>query len=208
MFHKEGYKVILITTISIGGAFILIDKFVTDSFLNKGISFAILLAYLFILQLYWNRKRAFSYEENAFLSPVDGVLKSIDKTPQKNSKGEEVLLSFYVSPFKFHSVLAPFKGSVIESSGEAMPNSKLKIQTIEIQHHEQNGLCTRIQIYPAKFSQTATLYVEKNSPILQGEEIGFINFDALVTITVPKSSKLDIKINDRVKTGAHLIAKI
>ena len=157
MFHKEGYKIILITTIAIGIAFIFIDKFVVDEILNRSISILILVLYLFILQQFRNSKRKVNTNPEAILSPIDGKLKSIES-------GKETKLT-------------------------------------------KRSNCV-ISIEPGNFSQDSIIYSKKNSSLEQGEEIGFIKFDARVTIIVPGNSKLEVKINDRVKAGEHIIATI
>lgn len=192
MFHKEGYKIILITTIAIGIAFIFIDKFVVDEILNRTISILILVLYLFILQQFRNSKRKVNTNPEAILSPIDGKLKSIES-------GKETKLTFIVSPFNFHLIRAPFNGKITQVNTDPI--------SIEISDESKRSNCV-ISIEPGNFSQDSIIYSKKNSSLEQGEEIGFIKFDARVTIIVPKNSKLEVKINDRVKAGEHIIATI
>lgn len=206
MFHREGYKIILITTISIGVAFIFVENFVENNFLNRLISIAILVGYLFILQQFRDSKRAIIENSEALLSPVDGKITNIEEIDLPKSDERGYLLTFYVSPFNFHVVRAPFKGLIEATTEEQIGDSNLRITSIQIEN--ESKLTTTIHTYPAQFSQNARLYPDKNSTILQGEEIGFIKFDAKVTMTVPKSSKLQVKINDRIKAGEEIIATI
>src|SRR5210317_1081170 len=205
MLHREGYKIIVITTIAIGISIIFIDKFVTDDFFNRGLSLLILLGYLFILQQFRNSKRSISPNANALFAPVDGRVKSIEHIPSTNSQQQGTRITIYVSPFQFHSVRAPFDGIVIERSNQRNGESNLKSETIEIQHQQYHDLKVRIEIFPAQFSQNASVYPVKNSTLIQGEEIGFINFDAKVIITFEYNSKLEVKIKDKVKAGTHRI---
>lgn len=192
MFHREGYKIILITTIAIGISFIFIDKFVVDEVVNRVLSIVTLLIYLFILQQFRNSKRTINEHPEAFLSPVDGKLISIDT-------GEQIKLTFRVSPFNFHIVRAPYKGNI-----KTIGTEPITIKTSEV-NEDSNW---KIILESGKFSSKPVSYTNNNSSVLQGEEIGFIKFDAKVTIIIPKSSKLEVKINDRVKAGEHIIATI
>lgn len=208
MFHREGYKIIVIATIAIGISILFIDKFVTDDFINRGLSLFILLAYLFILQQFRNSKRSITPNANAFYAPVDGKIKSIEDTAATSSAQKEFVVSIHVSPFQLHSIKAPFDGTVSKRYSEHIGSLKSGIETIEIQHAKNPDLKAKIQFSPAQFSQNASLYPAKNSCIMQGEEIGFVNFDAKVRLTFNHDSKLDVKINDNVKAGVHQIATI
>lgn len=201
MFHREGYKIILITTIAIGIAFIFIDKFVLDEIWNRGFSIGILLVYLFILHQFRNPKRKVLTNSEAILSPIDGTLTSIENINPIDSKKEFIRLTFNCSPFNFHVVRAPISGKVIAShSSDAF--------SIGILGNSDKIVETSITIESGKFSQNPVLYAEKNTELVQGEEIGFIKFDGKITMIVPNNLKLKVKINDRVKAGEQIIAII
>lgn len=201
MFHREGYKIILITTIIFGISFIFLDKFVLNETWNRGISIIILLSYLFILHQFRNPKRKVITNEEAILSPVNGTLTTIETVNSSDVKQEFIKLTFKVSPLNYHIVRAPISGKVTKSN---------QVETIsaEIQGNSQTNLKTSIYLESAFFSQNPVLYTTKNSDIKQGEEIGFINFDAKATMIIPKSLKLKVKINERVKAGEQIIATI
>jgi phosphatidylserine decarboxylase len=52
MFHKEGYKIIIIATLFVGVGFILIESFVEINWLNKLAAVILLLFYVIILQFF------------------------------------------------------------------------------------------------------------------------------------------------------------
>ena len=64
MFHKEGYKIILIGTFIVGIGIILIDSFITINWLNRLLAVCLLLFYIIILQFFRNPKRATLINEN------------------------------------------------------------------------------------------------------------------------------------------------
>ena len=201
MFHKEGYKIILITTIAIGIAFIFIDKFVLDEVWNRGISISLLFVYLFILQQFRNPKRNIQTNSEAIFSPIDGTLTSIEHNYLNASSNNFIKLTFQVSPFNFHVVRAPLTGKVIT-------NDSSNAFSIEILGTSNDSLKTAISIESGTFSQNPVLYPEKNTEIMQGEEIGFIKFDGKVSMIIPDSINLKVEINDRVKAGEQIIAII
>ena len=201
MFHREGYKIILITTIAIGIAFIFIDKFVLSEIYNRGLSIGILLVYLFILHQFRNPKRTANTNSEVILSPIDGTLTSLENINSIDSNKEFIKLTFKISPFNFHVVRAPISGKVIASQNSDAFSIGIQGNSIAI-------MDTYISIESGKFLQNPVLYVEKNTEIVQGEEIGFIKFDGKLTMIVPTNLTLKVKINDRVKAGAQIIATI
>ena len=50
MFHKEGYKIILIATFIVGGGIILIENIISADWLNKLLAITLLVCYILILQ--------------------------------------------------------------------------------------------------------------------------------------------------------------
>ena len=83
MFHKEGYKIILIATFTVGLGIILIDSFVVINWLNKLLAVCLLIFYVTILQFFRNPKRNTQLSDNAIIAPVDGKVVVIEEVFEK-----------------------------------------------------------------------------------------------------------------------------
>ena len=52
-------------------------------------------------------------------------------------------------------------------------------------------------------------YAEEGSKVIQGDDAGFIKFGSRVDLFLPLDTKIDIKLNDKVKGGVQkLLIKI
>ena len=72
MFHKEGYKIILITFVLVAISTLLIDRYITISWLRFSLEVGLLILLILILQFFRNPKRHTKLNDNQVLSPVDG----------------------------------------------------------------------------------------------------------------------------------------
>jgi len=113
MFHKEGFKIILIafaiTTIS----FLLIDKFITISWLQKLIQIIILVLFILILQFFRNPKRNTIHNQNHALSPVDGKVVVIEEVFENEFfKDKRIQVSVFMSPLNVHVTRHPIAGNI------------------------------------------------------------------------------------------------
>ena len=51
MFHKEGFKIIVISTLLVGIGIFIIDFFFNDGWINKTLTLVLLFFYIIILQV-------------------------------------------------------------------------------------------------------------------------------------------------------------
>ena len=79
MFHKEGYKIILIAVVLLLISILAIDKFVEIEWLGKSISVVFIGMFILILQFFRNPKRPTDLNENKVISPVDGKVVVIEE---------------------------------------------------------------------------------------------------------------------------------
>ena len=71
MFHKEGHKIILISFLTIGVAFLLTDL-TNNFFLKKFFQISLLIFFLLIIQFFRNPRRKTLKNNKHVISPVDG----------------------------------------------------------------------------------------------------------------------------------------
>ena len=116
MFHKEGYKIILITLfISIVGA-LAIERWIEIVWLRYLLMLTILVFVILILQFFRNPKRNFQLDDNQVLSPVDGKVVVIEEVFEKEFFNEKRLqVSVFMSPINVHVTRYPVGGEVVYS---------------------------------------------------------------------------------------------
>ena len=91
MFHKEGYKIILIASIILLVAILVIDKFISIDWLRITISSTCIIFYILVLQFFRNPKRNTVINDNTVISPVDGKVVVIEEVEETEYFKEIVL---------------------------------------------------------------------------------------------------------------------
>jgi phosphatidylserine decarboxylase len=83
MFHKEGFKIILITFTLCIGLSLLANNYLDNSILRISIIVSLIAILVLILQFFRNPKRNFIMNNSQVLSPVDGKVVVIEEVFEK-----------------------------------------------------------------------------------------------------------------------------
>ncbi len=214
MFHKEGYKILLTATFILGIGIILIDKFINDLWTNKVISFILLICYIAILQFFRNPKRKTIINDNQIIAPVDGKVVVIEEVFEKEYfKDKRLQISIFMSPLNVHVTRYPISGKVIYSKyhpGKYLvawhPKSSEENERTSIVVNTSNfGEIMYRQIAGA-MARRIINYATTNLKVTQGEDCGFIKFGSRVDVFLPINTKVNVKLNEKVKGGEQIIA--
>ena len=213
MFHKEGYKIILISFILIGLTFLSLDYFSIQY--DFTIKILLLIVFVLILQFFRDPKIIVNSNDNYILSPVDGKIVIIEKVfePEFFNK-ERLQVSIFMSPLDVHVTRYPMSGKVVFSKyhpGKYLvawhPKSSTKNERTSIVI--ENGFFGKIlyrQIAGA-IARRIVNYAKVSNTVKQGEDSGFIKFGSRIDLFLPLNTKLNVKINQKVKGGISVIAE-
>ncbi len=214
MFHKEGYKIILIATFVVGGGIILIENFISTNWLNKFLAVTLLACYVFILQFFRDPKRNTILNDNNIIAPVDGKVVVIEDVFEKEYFNEKrIQISIFMSPLDVHVTRYPISGKVNYSKyhpGKYLvawhPKSSEKNErtTIVIENNTVGEILYR-QIAGA-LAKRIVNYAKPNLNVIQGKDAGFIKFGSRVDLLLPLNANVNVNLNDKVKGGEHVIA--
>ena len=213
MFHKEGYKIILISFILIGLTFLSLDYFSVQY--DFPIRILLLIIFILILQFFRNPKIIVNSNDNYILSPVDGKIVIIEKVYEPEFFNKERLqVSIFMSPIDIHVTRYPMSGRVVYSKyhpGKYLvawhPKSSTKNErTSIVVENEFFGKILYRQIAGA-VARRIVNYAKVSHTVKQGEDSGFIKFGSRIDLFLPLNTKLNIKINQKVKGGITVIAE-
>lgn len=214
MFHKEGYKIILIATFIIGVGIILIDKLVSINWLNKLLAISFLVFYVIVLQFFRNPKRNTVINDSNIIAPVDGKVVVIEEVFEKEYfKDKRIQISIFMSPINVHVTRYPTGGTVIYSkyhpgkylvAWNPKASEENERTTIVVENKNIGAILYR-QIAGAVAKRIVN-YAKPNLQVIQGEDAGFIKFGSRVDVFLPKSAQINVNLNDKVKGGEQVIA--
>lgn len=216
MFHKEGYKIIIVATIIVGAGIILIENFVELVWLNKVLAILLLLFFILILQFFRNPKRNTVLNNNHVIAPVDGKVVVIEEVEEKEYfKDKRIQISIFMSPINVHVTRYPIGGKVKYSKyhpGKYLvawhpKASEENERTTVVVENEVFGDVLYRQVAGAMAKRIVN-YAKKDMEVIQGADAGFIKFGSRVDLFLPLNAKVEVTLNQKVKGGEQLIASI
>ena len=215
MFHKEGHKIILISLIVTVISFLLIDNFITQTdWLRTVLMLLIFVFLILILQFFRNPKRQTLKNDNHIVSPVDGKVVVIEEVYEKEYfKKQCIQLSVFMSPVNVHVTRYPISGDIIFSKyhpGKYLvawhpKASEENERTTVVVKSKTFGEVLFRQIAGALAKRNVN-YAKEGESAIQGEDSGFIKFGSRVDIFIPLDSKIEVKLNDKVRGGESVLA--
>ena len=216
MFHKEGHKIIVFTTAIIVTAILLIDKFVTLSWLQMLLQITFLVFFILILEFFRNPKRNTSFSDKHVVSPVDGKVVVIEEVEETEYfKDKRLQVSVFMSPLNVHVTRYPLGGNVVYSKyhpGKYLVAWHPKSST---ENERTTVVVENITFGKVLFRQIAGAlakrivnYSKENDSVKQGADQGFIKFGSRVDLFLPLDTKLKVVLNQKVKGGESIIAEM
>ena len=214
MFHKEGFKIIrntIVTLLIING---ISWYFFSESNLIKILSFSSVVFIILILQFFRNPKRISPDNYNQIIAPADGKIVVLEKTMEHEYfEDTRIQVSIFMSPFNVHVNRYPISGEVKFTKyhpGKFLvawhPKSSTENErTTIVVENEKTGPILLRQIAGA-VAKRIILYAKKGEKCSQGRDMGFIKFGSRVDLFLPLDAKMNIKVNDIVTGGQTIIA--
>jgi phosphatidylserine decarboxylase len=216
MFHKEGYKIILIATFILGAGIILIENFIELSWLNKLLASTLLVFYILILQFFRNPKRNTLLNDHHIIAPVDGKVVVIEEVFEKEYfKDKRIQVSIFMSPINVHVTRYPTSGNINFSkyhpgkylvAWHPKASEENERTTIVIENKIIGEILYR-QIAGAMAKRIVN-YAKPHEKAIQGKDAGFIKFGSRVDLFLPLNTKIKVNLNDNVRGGEQVIATL
>lgn len=216
MFHKEGFKIIIIATFIVGLSILAIDNFVHLIWLNKLLSLLFLGFYVLILQFFRNPKRLTIINDAHIIAPVDGKVVVVEEVYEKEYfKDKRIQVSIFMSPINVHITRYPIGGEITYSKyhpGKYLvawhpKSSEENERTTVVIANKFAGEILYRQVAGA-MARRIVNYAKPQMRVLQGTDAGFIKFGSRVDVFLPLNSEIKVKLNDAVKGGEQIIATL
>ncbi|GAA0873162.1 phosphatidylserine decarboxylase family protein [Gangjinia marincola] len=216
MFHKEGYTIIIVTFIIAAISAVLVNTFVTIPWLRIALISAVFMFLILILQFFRNPKRVTVLDEGSVVSPVDGKVVVIEEVQEKEFFNDKRLqVSIFMSPLNVHVTRHPIGGRVKLSkyhpgkylvAWHPKASEENERTTVVVENNNVGPILYR-QIAGA-LAKRIVNYAKENEQVIQGSDSGFIKFGSRVDVFLPVGTKLDVELNQKVRGGETIIARI
>lgn len=216
MFHKEGYKIIIIVFIITAAITIIADYFIPVMWLRILLQLTALVLLVLVLQFFRNPKRITGVNDNTIIAPVDGKVVVIEEVFEKEYfKEKRIQISIFMSPINVHVTRYPISGIVKFSKyhpGKYLvawhpKASEENERTTVVVENETYGEVLYRQIAGA-LAKRIVNYAKVDMQVVQGTDAGFIKFGSRVDIFLPLDTSIKVKLHQKVKGGIDIIARI
>ena len=209
MFHKEGYIIIIISLLITSFLIIYFEYSMNNNELKFFLKLLCFIFFILILQFFRNPKRKIELKNESILAPADGKIVIIEEVFEKEFyKRKRLQVSIFMSPFNVHVTRYPVSGEIIFNKyhpGKYLfawhpKSSELNERTSVVVRNKVFGNILYRQIAGA-LARRIVNYASLGREIKQGDESGFIKFGSRLDIFLPLKTKVNVKINQKVKGG-------
>lgn len=214
-FHKEGYKIIVITFVIVIALILLAEKFIEVIWLVKTIQVLALALLIIVLQFFRNPKRITALDDNAIIAPVDGKVVVIEEVEEPEYfKGKRIQVSIFMSPINVHVTRYAMSGIIKYSkyhpgkylvAWHPKASTENERTTVVIENKTIGEILYR-QIAGA-LAKRIVNYAKEGDKVVQGTDAGFIKFGSRVDVYLPLGTNIKVNLGDKVKGGVQVIAE-
>lgn len=214
MFHKEGAKIILISTTLFVVLLLLSPQVITNYWILKTFQVVLLLLLITVLQFFRNPKRHLEVNDHTIIAPVDGKVVVIEEVFESEYfKDKRLQISIFMSPINVHVTRYGLSGIVKFSkyhpgkflvAWHPKASEENERTTVVIENKTFGEILYR-QIAGA-LARRIVNYAEEGMQVIQGTDAGFIKFGSRVDIFLPLGTPVNVVLNQKAIGGKTIIA--
>jgi phosphatidylserine decarboxylase len=166
----------------------------------------------FFLWFFRDPERVIPHEPGAVVSPGDG--KVTDVSPLTSGSDKLTRISIFLSVFDVHVNRSPIAGTIREIRYQRGKYVNAMNQA-SAEHNEQNIVTVEGDGQTVVFKQIAGLLARRivfhpkvGDRVDRGQRVGLIKFGSRVDVLFDASATPQVKVGDRVKGGASVLAHL
>lgn len=216
MFHKEGGKIILISTSLTILILLASRQLISIKWIEMSVQIATLIFLIIVLQFFRNPNRSITPNSNSIVAPVDGKVVVIEEVFEPEYfKDKRLQVSIFMSPINVHVTRYAMSGVVKYSkyhpgkylvAWHPKASTENERTTIVLENKEFGEVMYR-QIAGA-LAKRIVNYAEEGSTVVQGDDAGFIKFGSRVDLYFPLGTKINVELNQKAIGNKTIVASI
>jgi phosphatidylserine decarboxylase len=212
--HKEGFTIILITTLVLGAINVPLQIYLSDSIASTIVLVISLLLYLTIVQFFRHPNRNIPTGENLIIAPADGKVVVIEEVVESEFyKDKRRQVSIFMSPINVHVNRYPVSGKVTYQKyhpGKYLvawhPKSSTENERTTVVVESAKGSILFRQIAGA-LAKRIVCYAKEGAEAKMGAEYGFIKFGSRIDLFLPLDAEICVEMNQKTVGGETIVAK-
>ena len=212
--HKEGFTIILITTLVLGAINVPLQIYFSDSIASTIVLVISLLLYLTIVQFFRHPNRNIPTGENLIIAPADGKVVVIEEVVESEFyKDKRRQVSIFMSPINVHVNRYPVSGKVTYQKyhpGKYLvawhPKSSTENERTTVVVESAKGSILFRQIAGA-LAKRIVCYAKEGAEAKMGAEYGFIKFGSRIDLFLPLDAEICLEMNQKTVGGETIVAK-
>ena len=212
--HKEGFTIILITTLVLGAINVPLQIYFSDSIASTIVLVISLLLYLTIVQFFRHPNRNIPTGENLIIAPADGKVVVIEEVVESEFyKDNRRQVSIFMSPINVHVNRYPVSGKVTYQKyhpGKYLvawhPKSSTENERTTVVVESAKGSILFRQIAGA-LAKRIVCYAKEGAEAKMGAEYGFIKFGSRIDLFLPLDAEICVEMNQKTVGGETIVAK-
>jgi phosphatidylserine decarboxylase len=214
--HKEGFQTILISVVAVAIINLITLFLISPRYPVVGwvITIGTVGLLLFILSFFRIPRRLHAEGEDVIVAPCDGTVVVIEEVePDEYFTDKRLQLSIFMSPLNVHVNRNPVSGEVVYSQyhkGKYLVAWHPKSSTDNERHsvvYRQHGKEMLVKQIAGALAKRIVNYLKPGDEVKLGAEMGFIKFGSRVDLILPLHTKVEVKINQKVKGGVTVLGK-
>ncbi|ASZ10286.1 phosphatidylserine decarboxylase family protein [Chitinophaga pendula] len=213
--HREGSGTITLTFLALAILNVAVFYFTASPALSWGILIFSVILFLFIVSFFRIPTRDMKQDDTLVISPCDGKVVVIEETFEPEYfKDKRLQVSIFMSPANVHVNRNPISGEVKLSQYHAgkylvawHPKSSTENErhSVVIGNGKADILVRQIA---GALARRIVNYLKPGMQVRQNEELGFIKFGSRVDIYLPIGTPVSVELEQVVKGGMTVIAKL
>ena len=166
----------------------------------------------FFLWFFRDPERTIPSDENAVVSPGDGKVTDVSTITVGSEK--RLRMSIFLSVFNVHVNRSPITGVIRDvryQRGQylnAMNVASAELNEQNIVTVEGNGQTVIFKQIAGLLARRIVFYPKIGDRIERGQRVGLIKFGSRVDVLMDASARVNVKMGDRVKGGASVLAYV
>jgi phosphatidylserine decarboxylase len=171
-----------------------------------------LLLAAFFLWFFRDPERAIPTGEGLVISPADGKVTEVAATQLNGAPATRI--SIFLNVFDVHVNRSPISG-VIQSAvykkglfGNAMAAASAEDNEQNIVTMEGEGMTVVFKQIAGLLARRIVFNHKPGEVLARGQRVGLIKFGSRTDVIFPQAAEVQVKIGDRVKGGASILARV